>query len=590
MYRTVLAAVLALAASVVALEFPDTPGAISSGPRVASQPDRDQVRPETHGTPTTAYAMLEQMSPTERSNACISIEFESSDAELLALGREVERLWNGGRCDEALAQLANLEACVGPVAVGNLWRTPVPTLQPDLWETDVRIGNRDTLMELAFDQQLSSGNLFVVLRHGTKSAWYLNMSTDGGANWSETYVWGGYGVVPSVDAAVLANNVYVVYSDSADNATQVRLRRFDCASGSIDSFSNSEEWVTACTLAAGDSVRELSLVSNQHGYNNRLYITTLVSDGSVLFSWDDTSAVSWLKVPTGITAGADFGLDATENQGFDSTFLFFSYYDTNDTLRIYGKTGGSLTRRYSLYVGGFSAYKTSISAYKDTVICAFNDGTSSPYQVLYRINYSGSPSWGFGTLSEPDTTAESPGVTARGGGGLAVVFRHYTPTRELRFRQRVNYGPGPWTDPISIADADPYWNRPGIEYLGSGVFGVAYLRRTSPVVRGAFFDRSDWPTGLAEQRRIIVSENILSVTPNPLSGRGRLNYTLDRPADLRVQVCDRAGRVVRTLYAGGRPAGRQSFGFDATGLVPGVYFIRADADGMARTVPVTVVR
>lgn len=590
MCRTVIAAVLALAASAVALELPDAPGDISSGPRVVGQSDRDRIRPETQRTPASACAMIEQMSPAERKNACISVEFESSDAELLALGREVEQLWNGGRYDEALAKLGNLEARIGfgRVAIGNSWRTPVPTFKTEFWDADVRIGNRDSLLDLAFDTHLSSNNLFVAFRHGGGEAQKMSvcMSSDGGATWRETYSWNGTLTMMSLDAAVLANHVYVAYA-MPSSPNEVRVRRLKYTDGSSDTFNNGAQYVVACTLAVGDTVGEVSLVSTQHSNNVRLYMTTLVSDGSIACCWDDTTALSWRRVATGITAGADHGLDATENQGNDSTYLFFSYYDTSDSLRIYGRANNNFKRRYTRYAGAGEI--TSISAYEDTVICAFDDETASPFQVVYVINYSGSASWGQGTLSDSDTTAEAPGVTARGGGGLAAVFRHYTPTRELRFLQRVNYGPGPWTDPVSIADVDPYWYRPGIEYLGTGVFGVAFLSG-SPVERGAYFDRSDWPTGLAEQRRLIVDENVLNVTPNPLSGRGQLNYTLNRAADLRVQVYDRAGRVVRTLFEGRSAAGRQSFGFGAAGMAPGVYFVRADADGRALTVPMTVVK
>lgn len=592
MIRKVLAAVLVLAASTVALDGPDIPGDIHSGPRVARQADRDRVNPQIQPASTPVSAVLEQMSPAERENACISVEFASSGAEIIALGHEVARLWNAGQYDEALVQLRHLEDRVGTghVAIGKSWRKPVPTMEAQLWDDDVRIGNRDSLIELAFDTHLSSGNLYAVLRHRTKSEYYVNMSTDGGNSWSETFAWNGSGVLPSVDAAAAASHLYVTYSDPDDDPRQVRLRRFRWNDGAEDTFSTGAAWVTACTLATGDTVRELSLVSNQHGYNSRLYITTLVSDGSVAFSWDDTTAVSWLALATGVTSGAYSGLDATENQDFDSTYLFFCYYDVTDSLRIYGKTEENCTRRYSRQVGNAGAsYKPSVSAYQDTVICAYNNCAASPYRVEYVINYSGSPSWGHGTLSEADTLAEAPAVTARGGGGLAAVFRHYTLPRELRFRQRVDYGPGPWTDPVSIADFDPYWNRAGIEYLGSGVYGVVFLSR-SPVAYGAYFDRSDWATGLAEQRRLVTDENILNVTPNPLSGQGRLNYTLNRPADLRVQVYDRTGRVVRTLFDGHSPEGRQSMGFDAADLAPGVYFVRADADGRALTVPVTVVR
>ena len=58
--------------------------------------------------PTSGRAGLEQMSQAERKNSCISVEFESSDSGAVLLGREVERLWNGGQYDEAQAQLLSL--------------------------------------------------------------------------------------------------------------------------------------------------------------------------------------------------------------------------------------------------------------------------------------------------------------------------------------------------------------------------------------------------------------------------------------------------------------------------------------------------
>lgn len=590
MIRKVFAAVLVLAASAVALDGTDIPGDIHSGSRVVRQADRDQGKPQTQSAPPPVSASLEQMSPAERENARISVEFASSDAELIALGHEVERLWNGGEFDEALAQLRSLEARVGAghIAIGNSWRKPLPTLETTLWDSDVRIGNRDSLLELAFDTHLASGNLFVALRHGSQASEGMSvcMSSDGGATWSETFNWGSADTLASLDAAVVASHLYIAYAYPG-YPRDVRLRRLVCADGSSDTFSNGAAWVTACTLAAGDTAREVALVGNQHSQNNRLYLTTIVSDGSVAYCWDTQDAVSWTRVATGITSGALNGLDATENESSDSTFLFFSYYDTSETLRVYGRTEDRWTRRYSRHTGDGEV--TSISAYRDTIICAFDDETTAPYQVGYVINYGDVATWRWALLSAEDTTAEAPGITARGGGGLAAVFRHYTSTRQLRFRQR-GYPNAAWSDPVSIADNEPYWNRPGIEYLGSSVYAVVYLSQSNPAIRGAYFDRSDWPVAVAEHRRLVMDENILNVTPNPLSGRGRLNYTLNRPAALRVQVFDRAGRVVRTLFDGHSPEGRQSFSFNATDMSPGVYFVRADADGRALTVPVTVVK
>jgi len=522
------------------------------------------------------------MSPAERANSSISVEFESSDDEAVALGRQVERLWNGGQYDEALAQLGNLEARVGRVAIGNSWRKPVPALETTFWGRAVRIGNRDSLLELSFDAQDSSGYLFVALRRGAIPHFSVCMSTDSGATWDETFTWAG-SPPTSLDAGVLSNHFYVAYNSPGENAQQVRLRRFLCSDGSSDTFRNSGSWVVPCTLDVGDTMREVSLVPYPWTSTYlRLYVYTLVSDGSILWSWSDGNAASWRTYSTGITSGASHGLDATSNLESDSTYYFCSYYDTSDSLRIYGR----FNPRFSLFAGAGAL--TSISAYRDTIICAYEDETSSPHQVRYVINYDDGDTWTMGTLSNVDTTAEAPAVTARRGGGIAAVFRHYTPTPELRFCRRT-YSES-WSDPVSIADIEPYWNCPGIEYLGAGVYGVVYLSNTGPVVRGAYFDRSDWVYGLAEQRHLRANQGALSVTPNPLKGRGELSCALECPAELRVQLYDPAGRVVRTFFEGCRPAGRQLFSIDLSGVAPGVYFIRAVTAGSGLTVRVTVVR
>jgi hypothetical protein len=182
--------------------------------------------------------------------------------------------------------------------------------------------------------------------------------------------------------------------------------------------------------------------------------------------------------------------------------------------------------------------------------------------------------------------SESPAVTLRDGGGEGVIYRYYTSNRELRYTWR-RYTGG-WSTPVAIA-THPWSNQPAIQYLGSGMFGVAYVIWNTPVMRQAFFDRSDW-AGVAEQRRLIMDEGILNVAPNPVRGSGRIAFTLNRAANLAVRVYDGAGRVARTVFQGRQAAGRQYLTLDASDLAPGVYFVRADADGSVLTVPVTVVK
>ncbi len=173
------------------------------------------------------------------------------------------------------------------------------------------------------------------------------------------------------------------------------------------------------------------------------------------------------------------------------------------------------------------------------------------------------------TLSSPDTTAQSPAVTVCRDGGFAAVYRHCSPSRELRFRRR-GYG-GPWSDPVPIADNEPYWSRPGIEYLGNDQFGVVYLSNTGPVVRGAFFDRGDWVYGVAGEPRSPSSRRKLQAT----IVRGVLMMDDRGPkAGGRAELLDAAGRKVMDLQPGAN---------DVRTLAPGVYFVRPTSVAMRDT-------
>jgi len=336
---------------------------------------------------SAARVALEQLSASERENSCIAVEFDRPDSGAALLGREVERLWNVGRFGEALAQLGHLEARVGHVAVGNSWRKPVPTTQTGLWGRDVRIGDRDSLAQLCLETQVSSGNLFAVLRRDSGLPhWSVCMSTDSGATWTETYTWSGSRPT-SLDAAVATRHLYVVYNSPAENPQQVRLRSLLCSNGRADGT-----WAAPCTLDAGDTMREVSLVSNQN--NNQLGIVALVSDGSVLVSFGDANATSWTKLPTGIDSGACSGLDATDDGRSDTTSIFFSYHDTSDSLRLYSSSGQRLT----LHAGRGSS--TSISAFCSTIVCAYEDEAASPHRVRYATSIDGGDSWMVSTLSD----------------------------------------------------------------------------------------------------------------------------------------------------------------------------------------------
>ena len=594
MCRTVLAAVLVLAAFVSAQEQPYVPGQTSAVSTHNVRLDRTAAQTVQAQSPVgPVWTRLARMTPAERANARISIELAANaTSEALAFARTVEAEWNDGRYDDALAGFESLARLTDPaeMAIGCSWRKPVPTLETGLWGGDVRIGNRDSVQLVSLDVHRATGHLFAVLLlqgDSYTNMWAVNFSTDGGQTWSETFTWWATYALNSMSASVLAEHCYVAFGRGAaqDQAFLYRCRASD---GVQENFNTGSSYITVFTTTSPDSIKEVALAPNQDFYNNRLYYMGITTAGSLKFWWSDTGAISWTEIATSVT-NADRGLSAATNEGYDSLFVWASYYDKTNNLRIDTDKPGDVWGNVLSAPAGTGTATTSIGAYKDTLLCAFDYSGATNYWCKYFTSYDEGTSWAWLYL-DPDTltVSEAPAVMLRGGGGEGALYRYYTSTRELRYTWRSYVGG--WSTPVAIAQNEPYWNRPGIQYLGTGVFGVAYLSWTTPAIRGAYFDRSDWGIGIAERRRLVMEENILSVTPNPLSGSGRLNYTLNRPAALRVQVYDRAGRVVRTLFDGHSPAGSQSLGFDAAGMVPGAYFVRADADGMTLTVPVTVVK
>jgi hypothetical protein len=89
-------------------------------------------------------------------------------------------------------------------------------------------------------------------------------------------------------------------------------------------------------------------------------------------------------------------------------------------------------------------------------------------------------------------------------------------------------------------------------------------------------------------RRGRLANELSTPAPNPFARSTRIQYTVSGPSEVGIAVCDRVGRVVRTLVNGSRPAGRHEVRWNGTDdrdrLVPaGVYFCRMRTDGYGET-------
>lgn len=70
--------------------------------------------------------------------------------------------------------------------------------------------------------------------------------------------------------------------------------------------------------------------------------------------------------------------------------------------------------------------------------------------------------------------------------------------------------------------------------------------------------------------------------PNPFNPLTTIEFTLDRPAFVTVQIHDLLGRPVATLFRGRSNAGVRRLHFDASGLPSGTYLCRLTADNQTR--------
>jgi len=105
-------------------------------------------------------------------------------------------------------------------------------------------------------------------------------------------------------------------------------------------------------------------------------------------------------------------------------------------------------------------------------------------------------------------------------------------------------------------------------------------------------------TALADPSPTPNAQSVLleDAFPNPFAGTTSIAFDLPRAAPITLTIYDAAGRVVRTLLHGPRPAGRHELGWDgrsASGhaLSSGVYFLRlTHAGGAAETKALTLLR
>lgn len=547
--------------------------------------DREEKADDQSEVPL--WSVLEQLTIDERNNS--SIEFECNNSNLIySTLIKASTLWNKGNDQEALTLLKSLDQKeLSKAAVGITWKTPRRILSKPNWGADFRIGDRDSIDLVSLTYEKSSGNLFAVLcyKQNNGYAWSVNLSTDGGLTWSETYDWGSTTKIYTISATVVNSHCYVAYT-TITNKKEGRLRRFSASNGSYAPFPDASAYITVVNVAEGDSVKQIVLGSNQVNMNNRLYFAALTASDSILMYWNYPVNVVFNKYISTLNDAKE-GLDITWNNGFTgfnySYYNFGSYITNNNEIKTFGcpSNSDSIKALFS-YFPGYSRDYSSISSQNDTITAVFGYYDGGTYQIRYVVSYNGGSIWKYGLAGDSLLRAEAPDIAA-GDAGVGIIYRYYTPLREGRFTWRPMAGS--WSTPIKFTDYEPYYNKPAIEYLGNRKFGVVYLSWSNPVQRGAYFD-------VHEITPVDVDDNItqtpdsyklLQNYPNPFNPSTLIRYEIPSPSFVTIKIYDALGNLVENLVNEEQSAGAYEAVFDASKLSSGVYFYTLQAGSVIRT-------
>ncbi|MXZ04173.1 MAG: T9SS type A sorting domain-containing protein [Rhodothermaceae bacterium] len=107
----------------------------------------------------------------------------------------------------------------------------------------------------------------------------------------------------------------------------------------------------------------------------------------------------------------------------------------------------------------------------------------------------------------------------------------------------------------------------------------------SPVVYRPLTSQDVGPSYLSlvlhsDQPALPISAPVVQVYPNPFRSAATIDFELKIPGFVQLSIYDLLGREVAKLAAGTRNTGNHLTTFDGSGLVPGIYFIVVDVDGL----------
>ncbi len=423
-----------------------------------------------------------------------------------------------------------------------------PQISSVRWDSDIRIGDRDSVNAVVLDVDYSTGNLFAALKNTENGTdyWSVNISTDTGRTWTETGFMGPD--IAAIDGVVFKDHFYIVYT----TWTTVLIRRFGTDDGAWDGT-----YGTDTVITGGMGIKEIALASTQDFSSpTRLYCFIIRNAGYLNYLYSSEDVSTWDLLPLSVE-NADRGLDACCNEGYSSEYVWCSYMSTNDRAFV-GSVGATFTSYGPLNADATPPGMdiTSIGAYHNTIMVLYpHVGGEFTFSVRSSASYDGGNIWyDEGPILGPTgTTWGASAITARKGDGFASVS---TTSNFGAYRYR-DYPMGDWSDTVHFTDhlVAPQI-KPAIERIAANSYGIIYVDNTT---RGAWFDISQWPeSGIEEPKPGENEISIIDVNPSVFSSLTSIEYILPTQQNISLDIYDLLGNHIVNLVRGEVPAGKNS--------------------------------
>ena len=350
---------------------------------------------------------------------------------------------------------------------------------------DVRIGGTSIdAQDAAIDYHRGTGNIFVLVSWGPNNPtastdWSLNLSTNNGASWVETFAYSG-GDSPLVDMVVVQDYVYVSYV-SMFSPSDARFRRHSAITGASDGVYGFHDVADVSPA----TVVDISAGANTDEFNNRLYMAFIDSNNNIGYFWDD-SADGTTFSDVSPTQSAETGIDYHWNWGQTTGYAYLAYIGTDGGVHALRWEAGTSWTHFLLettYTGHTVKPRARVSAYDDNIFVAYGDQMTNGRGVKYRISYNDGGSWGSGTLYAPavgEPAGNKPDISARSGARSAALWNREEGTPDNAWHtERSGFAPGGWTTPFDFSNFDVYSGGDNyIEFIGSNcvqTYGMIYF-------------------------------------------------------------------------------------------------------------------